>query len=189
MIPPDNATSAYATLLPIAVGDSIGVDLCVDLFSPRFIVSSPGSARERWLPLLADGGPGRASDPVTAQEELAVNAEIEPTSSFSAGTKSKKRGKLEVTATLPNAGTLVAGDVNDATVAAAAGKTKAKAKLRHATAQIAAAGPATLLIKPTKSARRSLAQKGSLKTKLKLVFTPTGGGPSVQVLKVKLKKR
>jgi hypothetical protein len=42
-------------------------------------------------------------------------------------------------------------------------------------------------VKPTKAGRSILADKGKLKTKLKLVFTPTGGTASTQVRKVKLK--
>jgi hypothetical protein len=43
-------------------------------------------------------------------------------------------------------------------------------------------------VKPTKLARTALADKGRLKASLKVVFTPTGGSPSAQVIKVKLKR-
>jgi hypothetical protein len=45
-----------------------------------------------------------------------------------------------------------------------------------------------LLVRPTKRARALLRERGKLKAKLKVIFTPTGGSPTTQVLKVKLKR-
>jgi hypothetical protein len=102
--------------------------------------------------------------------------------------KLQQRGakpKVTVTATVPGAGTLAAGSANDASLASASGKTSLKAvsKIISSTPQ----QQVTLVLKLTKSAKKKLADKGKLKTQVKVVYTPPGGPSSSQVGKVKLK--
>jgi hypothetical protein len=74
-----------------------------------------------------------------------------------------------------------------AKLAAVAAKKKKPKLLRRTSATASAPGQVSLVVKATKLARSLLADKGRLKAKLKLAFTPTGGTASTQVRKVKLK--
>ncbi len=94
--PPIHATTSYGVQLPIRIGDYIGLDCCdPDFFEPdaEFFVTGGAAVRNEWQPGLADGGPGRA--PLrTNPYEIALNAEINPTSTFTLGaiTRNKKNG-------------------------------------------------------------------------------------------------
>ena len=186
--PPANSLTPYSAQLPIAVGDKLGLDCCDN--GGTYFVQVPGSTRGRFNPPpLVNGGPGRAPDNVDLDREIAINADIEPTSAFTiSDVKSGKGGKVTVTATLPNPGTLRGGDASDKSLAAAAGKKKPK-YLKRATMPVGVAGQTIrMLLKPTKTARSILNKKGKLKTKAKVIFTPTGGSPSTQIIKAKLKR-
>lgn len=185
--PPVNATTAYPTQLPIGVGDLVGVDCCSSSGS-QILANTPMAVSGLWNPRLVDGAPERPPLSMLAYE-IPINAEIEPTSTFAISqVKPGKGGKLTVTATLPNPGTLAGGDKRDPTLAAAAGK-KPRLYLKPATATAAVANQTIrLLMKPTKRARSLLAQKGRIKAKAMVVFTPPGGSSSAQILKVKLKR-
>jgi hypothetical protein len=181
-----NAITQYQVQLPIRQGDLIGFNCCTALGGDLF--ASPGASMLQWSGYLADSGPGRtAFVPTVNPWELLLNADIEPTATIgSIQTAAKKHGKLSVTVDLPNPGRLAAGDAQDATVSAVAAKKRLL--LKPTVAQAAAPGPLTILVTPTKAARAALADRGKLKAQLKLVFTPTGGGPSSQTAKVKLKR-
>jgi hypothetical protein len=184
--PPPSSTTPYTTQLPIKAGDLIGINCCQTL--SNYFGSAVGGEMIRWGPALADGDPGRNPNG-SGILEITVNADIEPTSAFTiSAIKPGKGGKLTVTATLPNPGTLEGGDKNDASLATAAGKKKSK-YLQHASMPVGVANQTIrILLKPTKLARSVLAEKGKLKVKAKVVFTPTGGNPSSQVIKAKLKR-
>jgi hypothetical protein len=183
--PPPNATSTFVTHLPIAIGDSIGLDCCMT-DGYFFVNTSGGNGRSFWDPPLVDGAASR-SPSFSDASEVAINADIEPSATISgAHVKPKKGGKLRVTMQLPNAGTLLAGDV--ASAGRSAGSAKKPQLLKSTSAQVAAPGPLTILIKPTKAAKSILAAAGKLKAKLKLVFTPIGGSAATQIVKVKLKR-
>jgi hypothetical protein len=185
VVPLLNDTSAFATQLPIAIGDSIGLDCCKSA-AGAFFVGSSASLRETWEPPLVDGAAGRSPDGVD-NREVAVSADIEPTSTFTAATKAKKGGKLRVTVTLPNPGTFTAGDNRDKALVAVAAGAKKPNFLKRTGFPVAAPGPVSLVVKPTKAARQALTEKDKLNAKLKLLFTPTGGSPATRVIKVKLK--
>jgi hypothetical protein len=186
--PPPSSTTPYPTQLPIKAGDLIGINCCQSPSNYFGSAAPEAMAMLRWGPALADGDPGRSPNG-GGNLEITVNADIEPTSAFTIGAiKPGKGGKLTVTATLPNPGTLKGGDKSEASLAAAAGKKKPK-YLQRATAPVGVANQTIrILLKPTKAARSVLAEKGKLKTKAKLVFTPTGGNPSTQIIKAKLKR-
>jgi hypothetical protein len=188
--PPVQAITAFPTRLPIAAGEWIGVDCCVG--GGGVIGVSGGSGNtDLWLPALADGAAARARFQFGPQDmfETAINADIEPTSSFTiSAVKLGKGGKVTVTTTLPNPGTLTGGDKRDPSLASVAGKGKQR-YLKRSTMPVGVAGQTIrLLVRPTKQARALLKEKGSLKAKLKVVFTPTGGNPATQVLRVRLKR-
>jgi hypothetical protein len=184
VIPLTDTVSAYPTNLPIAAGDAIGLDCCAT--TGEFFVDHGGDM-DYWNPVLPEGtsgAPGSEND-----VEMAINADIEPTSALAIGeVKSGKGGKVTVTVTLPNPGTLQGGDKRDAGLASAAGKRKPNL-LKRVTAPVGVAGQTIrMLLRPSKRARALLRERGRLKAKAKVVFTPTGGSASSQTVKVKLKR-
>jgi hypothetical protein len=184
--PAVNSISNFATQLPIAIGETIGIDCCQPTTGASIYSAEGGASLERWFGPLTDGGPGRAPSTVF-DWELLLNAAIEPTATFTiVKAKPKKGGKARVTVDLPNAGTLTAGD-KSAQFAAAAGKGKKAKYLKRSSTQVTAPGRTVILVQPTKAARQALGVRGRLKAKLKLAFTPNGGSASTLIRKVKLK--
>ena len=96
-----------------------------------------------------------------------------------------KKPKIKVTSTVPGAGTLQAGSANDASLASASGSKTLKAVSQTITAT--STQHVALTLKLTKSAKKKLANKGKLKTQVKVVYTPTGGPAASQTANVKLK--
>jgi len=187
--PPVDATTAFPTQLPIAIGDTFGINCC--LSSSRFEVSATGTT-DVYLPVLVDGGPPTDTfiNIPPNPYELAVNAEIEPTSVFSVtGVQRSKHGKLLVTANLPNPGTFAAGDRRATLLSAAAAKKKKKKPklLKRSSVQVSAPTSTQLLVFPTKAAKVALSDGKKVKAGLKLAFTPTGGTTSTQLIKLKLR--
>jgi hypothetical protein len=91
-------------------------------------------------------------------------------------TLNKKKGTAKLPVTVPGAGTLTIADVK-------ATKKRVKAKTVTATAP----GTLNLPVKPTKSARTTLKDKGKLKLKVAVTFTPTGGFAAAVTRKLTLK--
>jgi hypothetical protein len=187
VIPPVNATTPLDTQLPIQIGDRIGLDL-ISPGGMKVFVPDPDATFDSWVPALVDGSPGRPPDPPSSGYEMAFNAEIEPTSTFTIDkAKPKRGGKVVLQATVSNPGTLIAGDARDAGVAVAATAAKRKKLLKRATSTVTAPGQITLRLRPTKAAKSELRSRGRLKAKVKLAFTPTGGTAATDAAKVKLK--
>jgi hypothetical protein len=171
--PPINATQAYPVQLPIKVGDTVGVDCCGNPGQEILVSTTPMALRNIYLPPLVDGGSPQMQNSPPVAWELAVNADIEPTATLgSVKAKPRKGGKIKVTMVAPNPGTLFA---------------TGKGLHSSPRKQVPGAGPFTLVVKPYFLTKRKLADGKTVKAKLKLTFTPTGGSPAVQALKVKLK--
>jgi hypothetical protein len=172
--PPVSVIQPYAAQLPIGVGESIGISCCLNT-SSKIFVNEPGAAqRNSYLPALVNGGspqPQFIGSP--SPYETAINADIEPTATLSSvKAKPKRGGKIKVTMVVPNPGTLFASG---------------KGLHSSPRQQVPAAGPFSLIVKPYFVTKRKLAAGKTVKRKLKLTFTPTGGSAAVQALKVKLK--
>jgi hypothetical protein len=191
---PNAITGPIPTGLPIRIGDAISLE-CI--FGGCFnLVTSGAALAIGFSPPPFDGH--SAAPNHSANTEIAVNADIEPTSEFTVERVQKlKKSRLRVTANLPNPGTLNVGDSRDAGIASAAAKRKKKKNLlQRRTATAAAPGQLTLVIPATKVARKKLKQKfqktGNKKVKigakLKLAFTPTGGTAATDVTKTKLRR-
>lgn len=107
-----------------------------------------------------------------------VSAVVAPTNTFTLGqiTRNKKKGNATLTVTVPNPGDLTASGNG----VKAAGAVTSKA---------VGAGPAQLLIKAKGKKKRKLNETGKVKLNVALSYTPTGGDPSTQSVKVKLKKK
>jgi hypothetical protein len=185
--PAASSISSFPAQLPIAIGDRIGLDCCSGGGAGDAYFVNSGGPRDSWEPVLADGGLGRAPDNVFQNREVLLNADVDPLSAFSIlKAKSKPGGKVRITAQVPNPGLFAAGNKSAKVAGTAAGKKKTK-YLKGIDTRVSAPGPAVLVVQSTKAARSVLADKGRLKAKLKLSFTPTGGAASTQVRKVKLK--
>ena len=181
--PAVNATSTYAVQLPIQRGDLIGVDCC-GAGATFFTASTPQTARLDFEPGPLAAGPGTA--PIDSDNfEVLVNADIEPTSAFTVNrVRRKKGGAISVTVQLPNPGTLAAGDPHDYALGAPGVK---PLLLKPGVADVSP-GSVTVTTRPTQRARDFLARRGRLKIRVKVLFTPTGGLPSGQTRKIKLKR-
>jgi hypothetical protein len=180
--PPIHATTSYDVQLPIQIGDYIGLDCCdPDFFEPEgeFFVTGNAAVRNEWQPGLADAGQGRA--PLrTNPYEIALNAEINPTSTFTLGaiTHNKKTGTATIAVNVPNPGELT-GSGRSVKVANAAVTSK----------QVRAPGRVRLLIKAKGRKKRKLNSTGKVKVRPEITYTPTGGSPNTWSVKVKLIKR
>lgn len=102
--------------------------------------------------------------------------------------KLKQKGtkpKVKVKATVPGAGTLEAGSASDPMLASSTTKTSLKPVAETLTSTTKQ--HVVLILKLTKSAKRKLSEKGKLKAKVKVLYTPPGGPAGSQTGKVKLK--
>jgi hypothetical protein len=96
---------------------------------------------------------------------------------FAGVTRNKKKGTATLKVNVPEPGELI-GSGNGAKVAAA-GATISNA---------VTAGTAQLLVKAKGKKKRKLNETGKVKLSVAVTYTPTGGNPSTQSVKVKLKK-
>lgn len=101
-----------------------------------------------------------------------------PSNAFTLGklALNKKKGSAKLSVKVPGGGTLKVADVK-----------KSKKRIKAKTVHAGAAGTVKLPLQPTKSARGILEDKGKLKVKVKVTFTPTGGLAATQTRKLTLK--
>jgi hypothetical protein len=101
-----------------------------------------------------------------------------PSNIFSRGklALNKSNGSGQLAINVPGAGTLL-------TIAKGQ-----KKKIKRAQVTVTGAGTVQLPLKPTFAGRKVLKEKGKLKTRIDVFFTPTGGTASAQTYKVTLKK-
>jgi hypothetical protein len=113
--------------------------------------------------------------------DLAFKSYVVPSNAFTLGavTRNKTKGTATLNVNVPNPGDLTASG-NGAKVAGVAGAVTSKA---------VGAGNAQLLIKAKGKKKKKLNQKGKVKLNVAVTYTPTGGEPSTQSIKVKLKKK
>jgi hypothetical protein len=177
--PAINATTSYNVQLPIRIGDYLGLDCCdPDFFEPdaEFFVTGNGAVRDEWQPRLADGGAARA--PLrTNGYEIAVNADINPISTFTLGAiePNKNKGTATITANVPNPGELT-GSGKGVKTAVISRTARAPGRVR-------------LLIEAKGKKRRKLHSTGKVRVKPEITFTPTGGSAYTRSVNVKLVKR
>jgi hypothetical protein len=110
---------------------------------------------------------------------LNITAVFEPTNSFTVGkVKRNKNGTATVTVDVPNAGELT-GSGKGVKVASADVARTAKSVTPPS---------GSLKIKAKGKQRQKLNATGKVTLKPKITYTPTGGAPKTQSLKVKLRK-
>ncbi|HEY6771850.1 MAG TPA: hypothetical protein VI035_05295 [Solirubrobacterales bacterium] len=180
--PTTAATSSYGVQLPIRIGDYIGLDCCdPGIFEPdaEFFVAGNAAVRNEWQPRLADAAAGRA--PLrTNGYEIAVNAVINPTSTFTLDgiTRNKRKGTAKITVVVPNPGELTWSGRGVRVANASAGGKK-----------VHAPGRVRLLIKAKGRKQRKLDSTGKVKVNPEITYTPTGGSASTRSVRVKLIER
>ena len=177
--PPTAATTSYPVQLPIRIGDYIGLDCCnPGVFEPdaEFFVTGNAAIRNEWQPGLANGGAGRT--PLrTNGYEIAVNAQINPISTFTLDTirPNRRKGTATITANVPNPGELT-GSGRGVNTAVISKKVRAPGRVR-------------LLIKAKGKKKRKLNSSGKVKVRPEITYTPTGGSANTRSVAVKLVTR
>jgi hypothetical protein len=178
--PTSTGTQTFDTNLPVKAGDLIGLDLVTGSSRVGEAVPVAGSTVYQWNPALADGStaPQNTTFP---NSELGFNADVEkPSNTFSLGaiTRNKKKGTATLTFNVPNPGDL-----------AGSGQGARVASTEAATSKAVPAGAAKLVVKAKGKKKRKLNETGKVKLNLAITYTPTGGDPSTQSLKVKLRRK
>jgi hypothetical protein len=130
---------------------------------------------------LADGESGAFSVD-SESSRLNVSAVFVYSNAFTFGKTAlnKKKGTATLTVDVPNPGELT-GSGKGVKVASAAGAVTSKT--------VSAPGAVTLTIKAKGKKKRKLNETGKVKVKPTITYTPAGGDPSAQSIKVKLKKK
>jgi hypothetical protein len=172
--------NTFPTSIPVKPGDLLGFNQASGGGGTQCRFPVPGEPDH---PLrfgnLADGDSG---DFIFGDGgyRLNISAVLAPTNTFTLGatSRNKKKGTATLTATVPNPGELT-GSGNGV---------KASSAGRGVISESVGAGQAQLLIKAKGKKKKQLNQKGKVKLSVAVTYTPTGGDPSTQSIKVKLKK-
>jgi len=170
-----NHVNTYPANIPVQAGDLVG------LYQNGGDCTTPtANASDTAVYVVAD----QAVGPSVAFQSFGgfkfpVSAQVDPTNTFSLGTitRNKKKGTATLNLTLPNPGGLTASGSG------------VKASGRAVISKSVGAGPAQLLIKAKGKKKKTLNATGKVKLKVAVTYTPTGGDPSTQSVKVKLKEK
>jgi hypothetical protein len=177
----------YATSLPIAAGEQIGIDFLdsTEEFGLRW-VGSPGVGAAYFYAFPADGGSAFPTGPATFY--YLFNADIacgsaSPAPGPAPSNKFKvvKLKATTLTLELSSAGAVAVTDASAKAKAKASTASKAKPKLLKPSSASGGPGQAKVKLKLTGTAKKMLKAKGKVKVKAKITFTPTGGTASMQV--------
>lgn len=169
------AGNTFAASVAVRPGDLLGLQAVTD--TPCGF-KDPAGQQAIFSGDLADGE-SAAFGPDTGSA-LDIQAAFVPSNAFTRGvnTRNKKKGTATLNVNLPNPGDLSASGTG--------------AKVSSAGAMISKAvqaGPAQLLIKAKGKQRKTLNATGKVKLNIAVTYTPTGGDPHTQSVKVKLKKK
>jgi hypothetical protein len=172
MTVPAGASPPFATSLPVQGGDLIGVRTG----------TSAGTPASTW-PMCGgiDGGLINIAATITAPDA----PPSPPSNSFSVAKvkRDRQNGTATLTVDVPGPGTL---DLSGTGV-----KSQRAARVARAIGArpVAAAGPVDLKLKAKGKARKRLRKHGKAKVKVAVTYTPTGGQPNTQPLRVKLLRK
>jgi hypothetical protein len=181
---PRNLTPSSLNTFPASVpgvkpGDLLGLHADPVANACTFFSPNPNSVLQR----SGDLGDGQSGDFSPNTERRAnITAVLAPTNTFTLGeaTRNKKKGTATITANVPNPGELT-GSGKAVTVAGAGGAVISKT--------VTAPGAVELTIRAKGKKKRKLNETGKVKVTPEVTYTPTGGDPSTQSRKLKLKKR
>ena len=189
---PPNVIPSGTGIFPLAahVGISRGDIVAIQATGSLNRAISSGAAY--WWGNTSTFPPGAVSWDLRAgfpDSELLYNVQIEPANTFFLGPPTGgKSGSASVLVNVPNPGTIDAGAINDAGLAAAAKKKRTrKPLLTRISGTRVDEGQVTLPLTASPAGRKVLRAKGKLKTTLKVVYTPTGGSSTTKTVPLKLK--
>jgi hypothetical protein len=168
--------TTFPASIAVQAGDVLGITGEFGSVSIGCEFNGPGETASH-TPSLADGG--FADFNISTTNRLNVTAILNPTNTFTLGSivRHKKKGTASLAVNLPNPGELTASGAGaSATDAAVISK-------------VVSAGATSLLIKATGKKQKTLNRTGKVKLSLAITYTPTGGDPSSQSVKVKLRKK
>jgi hypothetical protein len=175
------SANTFPTSLQVESGDVLGFftntsDSCRSDSTDTIVFGSPGGTSG-----LADGQSG--DFPGTAPGRLQVEATITPTNTFKLRqiARNGKKGTAILSFELANPGVLAGKGRRTRVSLAASGPVGA--------VTAPGASPNALLLRASGAKKRKLDSTGMVKVKLAVTYTPTGGSPNTQSVKVKLKKK
>jgi hypothetical protein len=174
------ALNTFPASIPVKAGDVLGSSIpAAEATGCNFVV--PGDSYLFHEAELAEGESGDFTN-VQADRRLDISAVVDPSNSFNLGaiTRNKKKGTATLTATVPNRGEFT-GSGKGVKIAGAAGAVTSK--------NVTAPGAVKLTIKAKGKKKRKLNDTGKVEVKPRITYTPTGGDPATQSIKVKLIKK
>ncbi len=182
--------NTFPTKIAVQPGDVLGLNTrsptataCGFGAAPgdTILIHGPALPDGTLIPGLQDGDSGVFGMPDDSVR-LNISAVVEPTNSFTLGKPklNKKKGTATLAVNVPNPGTVTLGG-KGVKGASAAGAVIAKT--------VNAPGMVKLVVKAKGQKKEKLKSKGKVKLKVAVTYTPTGGDPSTQSKKLKLKRR
>lgn len=174
------ALNVFPVSIPVQHGDLIGMqhnDGNPDVATACTLVAT-GNTAYFGGGEIPDGQEGSIAS-VVANRHLNITAEFNPANTFTLGpiARDRKRGRASFSINVPNAGTVAGGGAGVRVLGAPAGGAPVLP------------GTVPLALRARASKKHKLNKTGKAKVKVKVTYTPTGGDPRSQTLKVKLRKR
>jgi hypothetical protein len=168
--------TTFPASIAVNAGDVLGLTGESGSASIGCEFNGPGETASH-TPSLADGG--FADFNISTTHRLNLTAVLNPANTFTLGsiTRHKKKGTASLAVNLPNPGELTASGAGASASGAAV------------ISKVVSAGATSLLIKAKGKKRKTLNATGKVKLNLTITYSPTGGDPSSQSVKVKLKKK
>jgi hypothetical protein len=175
LTPGGTAGNTFPASIPVKPGDVLGFHTVTN--NSRCAESIVGATVLTSMTDLADGASTAFDN--SPNTVISIQASFVPDNTFTRGKvkRNKKKGTATVTLNLPNPGELT-GSGGGAKVASVAAASKA-----------VPAGLAKVVIRAKGKKRAKLNETGKVKVKPTITYTPTGGDPGRQKLKLKLLKR
>jgi hypothetical protein len=172
--------NTFPTNVAVRAGDVLGSSTPAAANLPGCSFGAPGDSYLQRSGNLAVGE-SAAFPNATPDVRLNVSAVVNPSNSFTLGKvkHNRKKGTATVAVTVPNPGSLRLSG-KDLKKASASGAVVAKT--------VTAPGKVKLKITATGRKRRGLNQRGRVKVKPKITYTPTGGDPASRSRKLSLRK-
>ncbi len=182
--------NSFPTKIAVQPGDVLGLNTrsptataCGFVAAPgdTILINGPALPDGTLIPGLQDGDSGVFGMPDDSVR-LNISAVVEPTNSFTLGKPklNKKKGTATLAANVPNPGTVTLGGKG------VKGASAARAVIAKT---VNAPGIVKLVVKAKGQKKKKLKNTGKVKLQVAVAYTPTGGDPSTQSQKLKLKRR
>ena len=178
-----NTVNTYAANIPVKTGDVIGIHVNSGSTSVPCSVF-PTTPDDRYAFYLGDPATNTTAPPNTqgVRSRFPVTATVTTPGAIKLGRPilNKTRGTAIEPVFVPDPGQL-----------ALKGKGVVRQRTTRASVSraVSAAGIVNLLVKPKGKTKRKLANTGKAKVRLTITYIPTGGDPSAQTKKIRLRKR